>query len=112
MYDELRPFTLKEIPFIEYVKTSDLNMSLVIISSLFNAAQIVHAWIVYYQIRYVKFKHNSKKDILYQLVENDIDVELTPWQFFYKLPSIIFSQMKDHVTDAALIYTYRVGEIY
>ena len=87
-------------------------MSLVIVSSLLNLAQIVHAWIVYYKIRYVKFRENSKKGILYELVENDKDVELTKTQFFWKLPWIVVSQIKDHITDGLLIYTYRVGEIY
>jgi hypothetical protein len=88
------------------LNSSNLNLSLLMVSSVFNVIQIIHAWVVYYKTRYVKYAHNCKKDILYTETDNDEDVALSKVQKFYTLPMIVFSTVTDHIADFTVIVFY------
>ena len=91
---------------VELFQNSSLNISVLWISVLVNVFQIVHAWKVYYRIRYVKYQKDCKKDILYTAVDNDIDIKLTFFQKFITLPLAVITTVMDHFADISLIVFY------
>ena len=59
-----------------------------------------------YTVRYVKYKFDCKKNILYTAVDNNENVKLTAFQRFFGLPSIVISTITDHLADFAVIRFY------